>query len=140
MDSFSNVVNFVNGNVNFASANHIRVVRVAQDYAETELTVVPESMNPLGFVHGGCLFTLADITAGSVVRTRGTHCVTLNSSVNFLRSAKGAKIRGIGRMVRCGKTVAVCDIRLLDENDQEVFTGTFTYYLLDSALEPAKAE
>ena len=132
---YSKIKGFVNDNVNFASANHIRLTRAELDHAEGELTVVPESLNPFGNVHGGCLATLADIVGGATVRSRGRHCVTMNCTLNYLRAATGSRIRGVGDMVRYGRTVAVCDITLLNEQDEKVAVGTFTYYIRDKEFE-----
>ena len=42
----------------FTTYNHIRVTAVGDGWAEGELAVAPDSGNPLGIVHGGCLCTM----------------------------------------------------------------------------------
>ena len=41
----------------------IRIVELDEGYCKGELEVTDQHMNPLGTVHGGCLYTLADTDA-----------------------------------------------------------------------------
>lgn len=53
-----------------------------------ELTLQPESLNRWGTAHGGILFALADIAAGTAVLTlRQEVCLTVNASIDFLDAA-----------------------------------------------------
>lgn len=115
----------------FAGANDIAITKVAEDYAEGELTVTEQSLNPLGIVHGGCLCTLADTVAGSAVISRGILCVTLSNSMNFLAPAGGTKkIKCVATPQKMGKTVCVFDTVLTNDEGQTVATGVFTFYIL----------
>ena len=134
MDFYSKAKDFINNNVNFATANHIRVLEVGEGTCTAELTVVQESLNPMGNVHGGCLATLADVTCGAAVRSYGRKCVTLDCSLHYLAAGTGGRIRGEARVVRKGGTIVVCDVTLLDEKDVKVLVGTLTFYLLGKTL------
>ena len=48
----------------FGDLAGVRIVEIREGYARTELEVRPELLNPIGSLHGGCLFTMADITGG----------------------------------------------------------------------------
>ncbi|MBP1736447.1 MAG: hypothetical protein H6Q60_328 [Oscillospiraceae bacterium] len=113
----------------FSSYNNIRMTRVAEHYAEGELTIRPESLNYLGYVHGGCLAALADTVAGVAVCTSGMGCVTLNYGLNFLRPACGSKIKCVARPEKTGKTICVYQIALTDDQERMVATGEFTFFI-----------
>ena len=49
----------------FTVHNHIRVTDLQDGEARVELTLQPESLNRWGTAHGGILFALADIAAGT---------------------------------------------------------------------------
>lgn len=51
-------------NDKFIELMGIRIVEVDEGYCKGELEVTDQHMNPLGTVHGGCLYTLADTVAG----------------------------------------------------------------------------
>ena len=51
----------------FSSNSNIQIVKLDSGYAEGILDIRPENLNMLGYVHGGCLATLADTVAGMAV-------------------------------------------------------------------------
>ena len=60
----------------FSHRNNILITNLYDDGSvDGELTVTPESLNPHGIVHGGCLATLADTVAGHA-RPDHARCVT----------------------------------------------------------------
>lgn len=130
MDSYSETLTRVNRETGFSAANRIYVTRLEQDYAEGELHVGPDSLNPHGIVHGGCLSTLADTVGGVAASTRGGHCVTLTSTMQYLKPAVGAVIRCTARPQKVGRTVSVYDARLTDDQGRLVATGVFTYMII----------
>ena len=72
----------------FMNHNHIKLKELSEGRAVMELTVVKESLNPYGIVHGGALYTMGDCASGIAARSDGRRYVTLSSSLNFLRSGK----------------------------------------------------
>ena len=59
---------------------HMHVVTLDKDGGATvELDLTPELLNPLGMAHGGTIFALCDIAAGSAAASQGTVAVTLDS-------------------------------------------------------------
>ncbi len=120
----------------FSAKNGIRVTRCWEDYAEGELTVQPSSMNPRGIVHGGCLCTLMDTVAGIAACTGGRSCVTLNSTMNYIRAAVNTtKVLCQTSKVKSGKTIAVYNSVLTDHQGQVIASGTYTFFLKEELQE-----
>lgn len=114
----------------FSGYNGIQVTEIREHYAEGVLTMSPQSMNPRGIVHGGCLSTLMDTVAGIAACTDGRGCVTLNCTVSYLRSAQGAgQVRCTVKPVKVGRTIAVYEAQCLGEDGRQVATGTYTFFL-----------
>ena len=113
----------------FSTRNNIRVTAA---YAEGELTITPECLNPRGAVHGGCLATLANAVSGWVAGAV-QHCnsATASYTLNFLRPAMGTsrKIRCRAAPVKLGRTLCVYHVVLLDDADTVVASGDFTYFM-----------
>lgn len=119
---------FIEGNA-FANYNHIVVEDIQKDYARTSLEIVPESGNLYGGVHGGALFTLADVSAGMTARTDGRLYVTQNAEAHFLRGAKEGKIYSVGKVLKRGKTTCLVQSTVYDSaTDKELFIGIFTFF------------
>lgn len=121
----------------FAATNGIRLTRCWEDYAEGELTVSATSMNPRGIVHGGCLFALMDNVAGVAAASSGRACVTLNSTMNYIKAVKPGtkKILCQTSKVKSGRTIAVFNSVLTDDEGSVIASGTYTYFLMEELQE-----
>ena len=123
----------VNAPHQFSAENQIFVTHVERDYAEGELRVGENSLNPIGTVHGGALNTLADVVGGSCACSRGDQVVTLSCTMEFLRPGRGEKIFCTARPRKMGSNVCVIGVELMDTEQKPVASGTFTYYVVKKA-------
>ena len=126
---YEKLLRFINRPGLFGYENGMTVTEVRPGYGEGVLHVQPTSLNPHGTVHGGALYTLADTVAGCAACPRGYTCVTLNSSMEFLRPATGEHIRCVATPKKEGRTVTVMQVELSDDAGAAVATGTFTFFL-----------
>ena len=79
-------------------------------------------------IHGGILAMLADIAGHAVVAARMRHGVpTVDLRVDYLRMAAGAFLSASATPVKLGRTVAVVDIRITDDQARLVAVGRGTY-------------
>jgi uncharacterized protein (TIGR00369 family) len=71
---------------------------------------------------------LADIAGHAVVAARLRHGVpTIDLRVDYLRMASGDFLLASAKPVKLGKTIAVVDIRITDEQARLVAVGRATY-------------
>lgn len=92
--------------------------------------VVDKSLNYYGFAHGGYLFTLCDQISGLVALSTGYDAVTLQSSINYLKSGKlGDTLVIDGRCVHDGRTTKVVDVTVTNQEQEEIVTATFTMFV-----------
>ena len=119
-------------NIPYIQYNGMVIDRMEPDSAAMHVEMRHEFENPYGMAHGGLLFTLIDTTAGTTARADGRRYLTLNANVNYLRSGKGSgRITSCGRIVHRGRTTAVVDVDVRDEEDRLLCTGTVTMFCLD---------
>lgn len=113
----------------------IEWVELEVGYAKTRLKLREEVFNPYGFMHGGALLTIADVTAGTAACMNGHFVTTVNSSMNFLSEGKNTEyIYCEARQLRCGKHLAVFDVRIYDDNNNLLDSAEFTYFISDKAV------
>ena len=109
----------------------IRIVERGVGYAKGEMTIKKMHLNPLGIIHGGCLFSLADTVSGTAIMGHGHKVTTVNGSINFLRPGKAeGKVTAVAREVKYGRTLSVCDCQIFDDSDQLIATTAMTFYSL----------
>lgn len=109
----------------------LRILSLNEGYAEILMPASETVLNPLGNVHGGAIYTLCDVTAGSAAATRGRVAVTLSSSMNYLHAGKaGSDLIGRAREVKTGRTTAVYEIEV-SQDDRVIALGMFTMFYSD---------
>ena len=123
----------------FALYNHIKITALFDDGSATgELTIRPDSLNPYGIVHGGCLTTLADTVGGwGVYAATKRPCVTASYTQNFLRPAKGncdQKIFCRAVPEKIGNKLCVYRLIITNESGTELSTGLFTFFLVETPI------
>ncbi len=99
-------------------------------FAVVEVDVKPQHKNIWGLPHGGILFALADVAAGTAAHSVcGGHIVTSGSSVNFLFANENAKhLRAEGRVIKKGHNIAVVQSEIYDEDGNHLLTGQFNMF------------
>lgn len=114
----------------------IRVTGIGVGSSEVEVTITPELLNPLGVAHGGTIYSLCDVAAGTAAASRGRVAVTLSGVINYLRPGPaGHLLRGMANEIKSGRTTAVYIVEVLDEEDRLVATATFTMYYTGKTVE-----
>lgn len=129
------LVGYRNSGVNKFAA-HVGVVidDIGPGYAVGHIDLEEHHGNPIGSVHGGCLFTLADSVGGAAAVSRKRAVTTINSSINYLNAAitgKVSRITARADEVKCGKTSSVYNVVIKDENDRILIQSTMTYFKLN---------
>ena len=135
MDFAQQYLSYVNEKNHFMSYNHIRLTKIETDYAEAELVVNKDSLNPLGLMHGGAYFTMADCAASGAARSNGQQYITLNSSFEFIRSGKEGTVRATAKVRHRGRTTCLIATEITDEHGKLLAEGKFTMFCLSKPID-----
>ena len=108
----------------FLTHNYMRTTDLDDGTATVTLPMHTESLNRWGTAHGGILFALADIAAGTAVLTlRQEVCLTVNASIDFLDAAGlGSTLIAVGHVDRMGKSLCFCHTDITDETGRLLAT------------------
>lgn len=113
----------------FAIYNQMTVIETGKQFAVVQMPVTENHLNPGGVAHGGSLYTLADIAAGSALIYQDQKFTTLNGSINYLSPGLlGSLITATAKVVREGGSTAVIDVDVTDDQENSLATAHFTYY------------
>ncbi len=116
----------------------IRVLEISEGTAVAELDLTPETLNPLGNAHGGTLFTLCDVAAGSAAASHGRVAVTLSGVINYLRPGReGHTLRAVASELKAGKNTSVYNVDVHDMDGAMVANCTFTMFYTGLRVEDA---
>lgn len=95
---------------------------VGAGWAETTLAVAPRHGQAEGFIHAGVLATMADHTAGAAATTLVALTevvVTVEYKANFLKPARGDRLRCRADVLRPGRTLSIVEAKVFTGADEK---------------------
>ena len=115
----------------FALYNHIELEDATAEQVVIRLDINDNSKNPLGIVHGGAMYTMADCASGIVAHTDGRRYVTQTSTMHYLSNRKEGTIRAVGTVIHRGRTTCIVETDVVDEAGKLLAMGEFSFFCLD---------
>ncbi|MDL2235751.1 PaaI family thioesterase [Christensenellaceae bacterium OttesenSCG-928-L17] len=127
-------IDYFNAHDTLSARLGIRLLEVERDYACARMPVDEENRNLMGGLHGGALATLTDIAAGCSTFYYGRLCVTLNTSVQYLKGVRAGTVTAKARVLRAGGRVCTCFVEVFDDADALCCTATVAMYFTDNPI------
>ena len=92
-----------------------RLADISPGHCDIELTFRDDLTQQHGFFHGGVTSTIADSAGGyaafSLFPTEAS-VLTVEFKINLVAPAKGDSLLAVGRVIRPGRTLTLCDIEV----------------------------
>ena len=109
----------------FAKFIGIELQDVGVGTAKARLELNENHMNGVGVVHGGAIYTLADLAFAAAVNSKGRVAVAINCTISYIKAPKGKFITAEAWEVAENHTLASFSINVSDENGEviAVFSG-----------------
>ena len=98
----------------FAGFVGIELIEAGAGRATARLELQDHHRNGLGVVHGGAIFTLADLAFAAAVNSRGRAAVAIHCSISYLKAAGGGQLFAQAEEVSCGPKIAAYTIGITD--------------------------
>ena len=116
---------------------HMHVITLDKDGGATvELDLTEELLNPLGLAHGGTIFALCDIAAGSAAASHGLVAVTLDSNIHYYRPGRlGKKLTAVAYERKRGSKTAIYIVEVHDEDRRHIADAIFTMFYTGQTFE-----
>ncbi|MDG6243159.1 MAG: PaaI family thioesterase [Methanolobus sp.] len=71
---------------NFGSNSGMRFTTISKGYAKAQMKIEKRHLNVLGTVHGGAIFTLADMAFAAASNSHGTVAVAINADISYVKA------------------------------------------------------
>jgi uncharacterized protein (TIGR00369 family) len=111
----------------------INLVEAHEGVAVATMKVDERYHNPMGTLHGGIMTDLADLSMGVAIATLlgdNESFTTLELKINFLRPVCQTVLRAEAKVVHRGRTIALVQSILTNEEGKEVARATATQFIL----------
>jgi acyl-CoA thioesterase len=115
---------------------NLELTEADEGYARGRIRVDDTLLNPNRTVHGGCLYSAADIIAGIAASAYGNKVCTVSGSMNYVNPACNTEyVYCEATEVRQGNHLGVYDVRMTNDMNGVIETGSFTYYNLNERVD-----
>jgi len=126
-------------NDRFARHSGIELVEIGPGRAKARMTVSDAHLNGVNLVHGGAIFTLADLVFAAASNSHGTVAVAINASIWFVKAAKQGTLSAEAVETSRNPKLATYSIKVTDDVGETValFEG-MVYRKKDQIGQPAQ--
>ena len=99
----------------FMRHNHMKIEKISTECSEISMEVHPDGLNIMGMIHGGLLYSLADVVTGLTARADGRKYVTQSAHINFIRNGSEGTVYAKGILIRRGRSITIVRSEVTDE-------------------------
>ncbi|HPC96521.1 MAG TPA: PaaI family thioesterase [Sedimentisphaerales bacterium] len=112
-------------NDRFAEHCGIELVEVGEGRAKTRMKIEDRHLNGVNVVHGGAIFTLADLAFAAASNSHGTVAVAINASIWYVKAGLSGTLLANAREVSLNPKLATYSIEVTDDAGEiiAVFEG-----------------
>jgi len=110
-------------NDQFARHSGVELLDVSPGYAKARMNVQEFHLNGANMVHGGAIFTLADLAFAVASNSHGTLAVAINASIWYVRASSEGTLFAEAKEVSINPKLATYSIDIT--NDQGDMIATF---------------
>jgi acyl-CoA thioesterase len=102
-------------NDRFAEHSGIELLEIERGRAKARMPIHDCHRNGVNTVHGGAIFTLADLVFAAASNSYGTVAVAINASIWFVKAARDGTLYAEAREVSSNPKLAVYAIEVTDD-------------------------
>ena len=118
-DNHSTMIDLIRQRDRFAKLLGMEIVSAGDGKAVTCLVVRDEHLNAMDMVHGGVIFSLADLAFALACNSRGVPAVGLSVTINYTKAAKmGNTLTAEAKEITLGSKVANYIVEIRDETGE----------------------
>ncbi|MDK2947167.1 acyl-CoA thioesterase [Methanolobus vulcani] len=123
----------------FASNSGMKITEVSEGYAKAEMKIEKRHHNILGTVHGGAIFTLADMAFAAASNSYGTVAVAINADISFVKAAIEGTLYAEAKETSINPKISTYVVNITDDQGDivAIFNG-MTYRKKNKIVIPEK--
>ena len=106
----------------FAELLGIEILEAADGKAKAMLEIQDKHLNAMNTVHGGAIFSLADLTLAAAANSYGTMAVALNVNISFLKATTGGVLYAEAIEISRNRKIGSYTINIRDSEDVLIST------------------
>ncbi|WP_407356490.1 PaaI family thioesterase [Methanolobus sp. WCC5] len=110
---------------NFASNSGMKFTIISKGYAKAEMMIEKRHLNVLGTVHGGAIFTLADMAFAAASNSHGTVAVAINADISYVKAVSEGRLYAEAIETSINPKISTYVVNITDEEGDivAIFNG-----------------
>ena len=121
----------------FAALCGIELVDAEDGFAQARMRIQNHHLNGLNRVHGGALFTLADLAFAAAVHTRRRVAVSINNTISYIKAPSGDILYAKAREVSKNNRLATYAVEVSDSSGEIIAAFQGLAYLKNERIDNA---
>ncbi|MBN1893848.1 PaaI family thioesterase [bacterium] len=113
----------------------IEIVEIGEGRAKVRMQVKDHHLNIVDTVHGGALFTLADMAIAAASNSRGQVAVLIQAAISYIQAAKGGILFAEAREISVGSRLGHYQITVTDDSGHALASFQGIVYRKKETLE-----
>ena len=106
----------------YAKLSGIEIVEASLGYCKARLQIEDTHLNSVDVVHGGALFTLADLAFAVASNSHGQVALAINAHITYLQAVSTGVLYAVATEVEEPKRLGVYDVVVSDEEGRTIAT------------------
>ena len=102
----------------FAAYCDIELLEVGEGHAKAKMDIREHHLNGLGIVHGGAIFTLADLAFAVASNSHGTVAVSINAHISNVKSASSGTLYAEARETSISHKIGTYAVDITNEKGE----------------------
>jgi acyl-CoA thioesterase len=107
-------------NDRFAQHSGIELLEIGAGRAKAKMAITDSHLNGVNLVHGGAIFTLADLVFAAASNSHGTVAVAINASIWFVKAAREGTLYAEATETSRNPKLATYSIKVTDDAGETV--------------------
>lgn len=99
----------------FARHVGVELLEISEEKARAKLTVKNRHLNGVNIVHGGAIFTLADLVFGALGYVHDQNAVSINANICYFRAVYEGELFAEGKLVTLTPKLGSYSVEVTDE-------------------------
>ncbi|MDM8535927.1 hotdog fold thioesterase [Desulfobacterales bacterium HSG17] len=104
----------------FARYLGIELLELSEGYAKAKLEIKENHLNGHNIVHGGAVFSLADLVFAAASNSHANVALAINASISYVKAAPGGTLFAQARETSLNPKLGTYAVDIINENNEKI--------------------
>jgi acyl-CoA thioesterase len=120
----------------FAEYTGIKILKIEKGWARVQMDITKNHLNGVGIVHGGAIFTLADMAFAAAANSHGNISVGINASISYMNAGKGKFLIAEAEEISRNPKLSSYTVKVTDDENKLVAIFQGMAYIKKEKIHP----